>query len=386
MTQQPKSKDTVTIHAVGDCGPRRVEYGELPESLFAMVHQKVKEADISVCQLEEDLSTRGCMQWRDHATWVGRAHPDNVKSLVHAGFNVVSHASNHCFDYGPESLLDTIDILRGNGMEVIGVGKDIAEARKPAIVERNGVRVGFLAYCMVAPVEYEAREGKPGCLTIGASTYYEAQEYQAGTPPRIITIARENEVAAMEEDVRKLRKQVDIVLLMMHWGIHAIPGVIAMYQPIVGHRAIDAGADIIVGHHAHIVKGIEVYKGKAIFYSLGNFAEEVPWHLKPPPGVHSERATTKYVKFEQDKAWERYQGPPEKRYTFMVKCVAGKKGIHKVSFLPGIVNQKAEPAFLKRSDPMFDKVVNYLQHWSKEFGTTLTVEGDEVMVCDSSRK
>ncbi|MBI4331131.1 MAG: CapA family protein [Chloroflexi bacterium] len=378
MSSQADS--TVVIQAVGDCTPRRKEYGEPPESLFAMVHQKIKEADISICQLEANLSTRGCFQYRQHPTWVGRAHPDNVKSLVLAGFNVVSHASNHCFDFGPEALLETIDVLRRNDLQVIGVGKDIAEARKAAILERKGIKVGFLDYCSVMDVEYEARVDKPGCVPIWVSTYYEPQEYQAGTPPRVITIAREEDVRAMEEDIRKLRPQVDVIVVSMHWGIHAIPGVLAMYQPVVGHRAIDAGADIIVGHHAHLVKGIEVYKGKAIFYSLGNFGEEVPWHLKPPPGVFNEKASSTYRRWQPEPGWERYQGPRDKRYTMMVRCLAGKKGIQEVSFFPGWVNQKAEPQLLPRSDPKFDEVVKYIEGWSRELGTSLTVRGDEVVV------
>ncbi|MBI4331138.1 MAG: CapA family protein [Chloroflexi bacterium] len=381
MTNRPHSNSTLVIHAVGDCCPRRIDYGESPESLFAMVHEKIKEADISVCQLEADLSTKGHLQYRAHSTVYGRMHPDNVKSLVHAGFNVVSHASNHCFDYGPESLLQTIEVLKRNNMEVIGVGKDLTEARRPAIVERKGIKVGFLAYCSVAPEGYEAGEGKPGCTAIHVSTYYQAQEYQAGTPPKIITVAREADVRAMEEDIRKLHGQVDILVVVMHWGIHAIPGVLAMYQPAVGRRAIDAGADIIVGHHAHIVKGIEVYKGKAIFYSLGNFAEEWPWHQKAPEGAHTERASNTYREKYQEAGWERYQGHRDKRYSMMVKCLASKQGVRKVSFLPAFVNQRAEPEILSPDDPRFEEVTRYIAGWSEELGATLTVEGSEVVVC-----
>ncbi|MBI4330954.1 MAG: CapA family protein [Chloroflexi bacterium] len=380
MTGHAVSTDKVVIHAVGDVGPRRVEYGELPESLFAMVHQKIKEADIAFCQLERSLSTRGCLQYRDHNTWYGRVHPDNVKALVAAGFQVASNASNHGFDYGPDALLDTIDILRRNHIQVIGVGKDVAEARQPAVFERNGIKVGFLAYCSILPVEYEAREGKPGLAPIHISTHYEPQEYQAGTPPKVITIPVEAEAAAMEQDIRQLRRQVDIVIVSMHWGIHLIPGVLAMYQPALGHRAIDAGADLVIGHHAHLIKGIEMYKGKAIFYSLGNFAQETPLQMKPPSGMLDRAATNTYLKFEHEPGWERYKLAADSRYTMMARCVASKQGIGKVSFLPGMVNRRAEPEFLSRTDPRFDEVLEYMLPWCRELGTTLTGEGDEIVV------
>ncbi|MBI4331731.1 MAG: CapA family protein [Chloroflexi bacterium] len=373
-------KEDVVIHAVGDILPWRVEYGEAPETLFAAAHRRVKEADISVCQLEANFSTRGCMQYRDHTTWYGRVHPDNVKALVSCGFNVVSHASNHCFDYGPEALLDTIDVLRRNDMQVIGVGKDIAESRKPAIVERRGTKVGFLAFNSVLPVEYEAREGKAGCTPVRVSTYYEPQEYQAGTPPRVTTVPLEEDVRAMERDIADLRKQVDVVVVVMHWGIHQIPGMLAMYQPVVGRRAIDAGADVIFGHHAHIIKGIEIYKGKVIFYSLGNFAMEAPHNVKPPPGAFAKRMSTIYRTWKEEPGSERYSGPPDKSYTMMAKCVISRKAVQRVSFLPGWANLRAEPEFLAGSDPRFGEVLRYMEPWCRELGTVLKVEGDEVVV------
>ncbi|MBI4331139.1 MAG: CapA family protein [Chloroflexi bacterium] len=384
MSNKAVAGNTIVIHAVGDVGPRRIEYGEPPDTLFTMVHEKIKEADVSFCQLERSFSTRGCLQYRDHNTWYGRVHPDNVKALVFAGFNVVSNASNHAFDYGPDAMLDTIDILRQNNMQVIGVGKNIAEARKPVIVERKGIRAGFLAYCSVLPVEYEAREEKTGVTPIRVSTYYEAQEYQAGTPPKIITVPLEADVLAMEEDIRKLRSQVDIIMVSMHWGIHHIAGVLAMYQPEVGHRAIDAGADLIIGHHAHVVKGIEIYKGKPIFYSVGNFAQETPQHIKPPKDMVDHSTSAVYKKWQEEPGWDRYKGARDKRYTMMARIIAGKEGIRRVSFLPGFVNKKAEPEFLTRSDERFAEVLHYLEPWCKELGTALAVEGDEIVVSRTS--
>ncbi|MBI4332827.1 MAG: CapA family protein [Chloroflexi bacterium] len=375
------SNGRVMVHLVGDVLPRRIEYGEPPESLVAMVHEKIKEADIAFCQLEADLATRGWMQWRDRpTTWYGRVHPDNVKTLLHAGFNVVSHASNHCFDYGPESVIETVETLRKNGLNPIGIGKDIAEARRPAILERNGTKVGFLAYNSVLPPEYEAREEKPGCCPIKIATYYEMQEFEPGTPPKIVTMPRAGEVQAMEQDIRQLRPQVDVLIVSMHWGIHFVPGQLADYQPVVGHKAIDAGADLIVGTHPHILKGIEIYKGRPIFYSMGNFAQETPWHQKPPPGVKPRNMSGVYRKFKEEPGWDRYKGPPDKRYSMMVRCRISDKAVQRVSFLPCWINQRAEPQFLSRNDPRWAEVVGYIDPWCKELGTELTPDADEMVV------
>ncbi|MBI4333596.1 MAG: CapA family protein [Chloroflexi bacterium] len=379
MTYPAGSNDIVTIHMVGGVSPRRVEYGEAPESIFAMTHERIKEADIRFCHLERNLSTRGCLQYRDHITWFGRHHPDNVKALVFAGFDIVSHASNNCFDYGPEALLETIDVLHANNMQVIGAGKDIAEARRPAIIAGNGIKVGFLAYCSVMGVEYEAREGKPGCAPIRVSTYYEVQDPQPGNPPRIITVPREDDVRAMEEDIHRLRNQVDVVVVSQHWGTHQ-SGVLAMYQPAVGHRAIDAGADLVVGHHPGVLKGIEMYNGRVIFYSIGNFALETPLNEKAPPGVFAERTSATHIKWPTEPGWARNPGPKNKRYTMLARVVAGKSGVRNVSFLPCYTNQRAEPEILSRKDQRFQEVLQYIEPQCKELGTNLTVKGDEVIV------
>lgn len=370
---------TVLLHAVGDVSPRRIDYGEAPESLFARVADRIKEADISLCQLECNLSTKGGLQYRNYVTWYGRSHPDNVKSLVHAGFSLATHASNHCFDYGPESLIETIEVLRRNGIEVAGVGRNLEEARKPAIIERKGIKVAFLNYNSVLPDEYEARDGKAGCAAIKASTYYEAQEYQAGTPPKVVTVPREEDVAAMEEDIKRAKAQAEIVVVSMHWGIHHIPGVLADYQFTVGHRAVDAGADLILGTHAHLLKGIEIYKGKTIFFSLGNFAQETPHHLKPPAGAFSSLWGPKYGHSRHEPG-ARYNKQPDKRYTMMVRCVIKDKEIEKISFLPGWINDLAEPRLLTHSEPEFQEVVDYVDRWCRELGTHLTIDGDEVVV------
>jgi len=374
-----KNDNIVTIHAVGDVGPRRIEYGDPPESLFVNVVDKLKTADIVLCQLERNFSTKGGLQYRAHPGWYARVRPDNVKSLLYAGFHLVTNASNHCFDYGPESLLESIDVLPANGIEIIGVGKDLAEARRPAILERKGTKIAFLDYNSVLPDEYEAREEKPGCAPIRVSTYYEAQEYQAGTPPKIITIAREEDVIAMEDDIRQAKAKADVVVMSIHWGIHHVPGMLADYQFAVGHRAVDAGADLILGTHAHLIKGIEIYKGKAIFFSLGNFAEETPHHLAPPAGAFHSRSSPKYG-FGKLEAGIRDNAHGDRRYSMMVRCVIQNKTVHQISFSPVWINENAEPRFLRPDEPGFQQVVDYMARWCSELGTVLRVAENEVII------
>src|SRR4029077_12803240 len=122
----------------------------------------------------------------------------------------------------------------------------------------------------------EAGPNKTGITPMRAHTYYMRagdphEESQPGTPPTILTVPHEEDLHALQEDIKKAKQQADAVVMSIHWGLHHIPKAIATYQPKVAHAAIDAGADLILGHHPHCLKAVEVYKGKVCFYSIGNF-------------------------------------------------------------------------------------------------------------------
>src|SRR5262249_54341156 len=147
---------------------------------------------------------------------------------------------------------------------------------KPAIMERKGVKVGFLAYCSVVREGYPAGPNKAGVAPLRANTYYEPREDQAGTPPKVVSIPLQEDLDAMVADIEALRPQVDSVGVSIHWGIHFIPKMIAEYQVTAAKAAFGAGADMILGHHAHVPKAIGVFDGKACFFSLSNFVMSAP--------------------------------------------------------------------------------------------------------------
>ena len=157
------------------------------------------------------------------------------------GFDVVSLASNHAMDWGEDALLDTIDLFRERGMQVVGAGRNLREARRPAFVERNGVRVAVLAYCSILQTGYAAGHDKAGIAPLRAHTYYEPFDYQAGVPPRVVTVPYEEDLAGMVEDIAAAKKAADVVVLSLHWGIHFIPRMIADYQPCGRQRRVRSG-------------------------------------------------------------------------------------------------------------------------------------------------
>ncbi|MGD9044779.1 MAG: CapA family protein [Desulfobacterales bacterium] len=370
-----KDKEIV-LYAVGDVGPNR----DNPQSMFRHVSGVLTQGDICFCQLETNLSIRGIPL--PQARLPMRAHSNSAPALSKAGFQVVSFASNHCMDFGREAFFDTIDAIKANGMESIGAGANIAEARRPAILERNATRIAFLAYNSILPFGYWAETDRPGCAPLRAWTFYEPVEPdQPGSRCRIHTFPHKNDLQAMAADIESARSAADIVILSIHWGIHFVPAQLADYQREIARKAIDCGADLILGHHPHILKGIEVYKGKVIMYSLGNFAIE-----QPSAFMKDLYKTARHKEIEElNPQWDQkreYPLPPETRKSLIIKCIISGKRIQRISFLPVYLTARSEPQILKSDDVRFEDVVRYMDEITIDQGidTRFVREGDEIVI------
>ncbi len=247
-TPPPVSADQtgVRIALVGDImlGGTATEFVERHgyDYPFEHVRAELARADVVFGNLEGPLTDRG--EPLDKR-FVFRTPPDKVApALARAGFDVVALANNHTLDYGPEGLFDTLAALSGAGISGVGAGVDSDAARAPVVVESGGLSIGFLAYSNTFPEAFWATAERPGTA-----------------------FGHEHHVRA---DVSRLREQVDVVVVSFHWG-QELATELRDYQPRLGRAAIEAGADIVAGHHPHILQGVEVYGGGVIFYSLGNF-------------------------------------------------------------------------------------------------------------------
>jgi poly-gamma-glutamate synthesis protein (capsule biosynthesis protein) len=365
----------VTLYFVGDVGPKRGD----PDSIFRYVRPVLSQADIAFCQLEPNLSQRGTRL--PQARLAMRTDPRAARAIRNAGFHVLSFASNHCMDWGSEAFLDTLNALQEQNLRVIGAGRNIEEARRPAFFECQGTRIAFLAYNSILPFGYWAEIDRPGCVPMRAWTVYEQIEHdQPGTPCRIHTLPHQGDLKAMIRDIRNAKSQADVVIVSMHWGIHFVPAVIAEYQREIGHTAIDSGADVIIGHHAHILKGIEVYRGKVIFYSLANFALEEPGAFAEGSlnGPGHKELKDLYASPESDSDLL----SSDTRKTLIAKCTLGNRAIQKVSVLPTVINSESQPEVLTSTDQRFGEVVKYVEDISRDQGLNarFVIKGDEVII------
>lgn len=376
------AENGVVLFGVGDIGPIH----EPVEIYSALVRSTLATGDIRIGQCERLYSDRGSLQVHSgvHERPL-KAHMASVYS--DCGLNVVSMAGNHAMDWGPDALLDTIALLRNKGMQTVGAGANIKEARQPAIVECNGVKVAILAYCSVLHEGYAAGPNTAGVAPLRAHTYYEPAEYQAGMPPRVVTVPYQEDLGAMVADIRDAKKSADVVILSLHWGIHFIPRIIADYQPIIANAAFQAGAELILGHHAHAPKAIGVHGGKVCFYSLSNFIMTSRLTSRLMSKENTTSAVAAMAKFAKRYGVTVHPDDPlpygtDSKRSLIAKAVITREGVKKVSFLPVLIDKQCRPEILNHGDPRFDDAINFMEWVSEDFNHKFTVDGDEILISE----
>ncbi len=202
-------------------------------------------SDIGFVNLETSVSRNGESLKREGYGF--RTSPDKLEGYKNAGISIVSGANNHIQDYGAISLTDTMKHLDTYKISYTGIGNNLGEARRPVFFESEGIRVGFLAYTEIIPFQsWTATDNTAGFCGITNET-----------------------LPLYLEDIKKYDAQCDILIVSVHWGIEHTQK-ITNYQQELAHKFIDSGADMILGHHPHVLQPIEFYKEKPIFYSLGN--------------------------------------------------------------------------------------------------------------------
>ena len=336
----------LSVILVGDTNLRNVADPNVP---FARVQEVFDAADLRFANCE------GC--YADPAVEIpykiGWFHPDRsaVEGLAVAGLDAVGCANN--VHYGADAILESLGHLDRHGIAHTGAGKDRASARQPVELEQSGVRFGFLAYTSVFwPVGHAAGPDQPGVATIKGHTAYQPHPRipeMPGGPAIVVTWPDEEELREMQEDVKALRERVDLLVLSCHWGVSGSQERID-YQTAIGHAAIDAGADLVIGHHPHVPQGIEVYNGRVIFYSLGNFIF----------------------------GWERMAA--RRRDGLLVHCAVQEKALTKVSFAPVWRNEKGQPELASPESPEGREIVHTVEELSRPLKTALSVEGEEIVV------
>jgi len=246
-----RNSKTIKIHAVGDImlGDLPPNYGfgigshinkHGPQFPFEHCADFLRDADIVFANLEAVLSAYDKKSRRLDTTII-RGQPEAVKGLQYAGINIVSLANNHIMQHGQKALEETIGVLDKAGIKYIGVDIPKLNVVNKAIFNIGGISLCFLGYNQ-RPQQY----------------YIDEPVYVTADLDKIIF------------DIDRARKEYDIIIVSMHWGEEFVDCP-ASWQVELAHKIIDSGADVILGHHSHMIQGIETYNEKPIAYSLGNF-------------------------------------------------------------------------------------------------------------------
>ncbi len=246
-------------------GKRMAERG--PGFLFEKVRPLVQAADIAFGNLECPISTDGTPFPRKPENVTFRALPAVAGALSAAGYDVVSLANNHMNDYGEVAVSDTLRYLDLAGVATAGAGRTASESRDAAVLRRGGYAIAVLAYAQPVWSVVEARD--PPWPKVLATLPERPAPEDIGPGRPGTAIVREDTLRA---DIAKLRARgdIDIVAVSFHWG-NEHERVPDSYQRRIARLAIDSGADLVLGHHPHVLQGIELYNGGIIFYSLGNY-------------------------------------------------------------------------------------------------------------------
>ncbi len=274
-------EESVEFIAVGDIMLSRY-VGEViarrsPQYPFSATVEILKKADIAFANLENPISQRGELR---PGSYRFRAEPEVIEGLVYAGFDILSLANNHTLDYGEEALQDTIESLEKAKILTVGINEGDNE---PVIKKVKGLAIAFLAYTdIIDPYDIPGETG-----------------------------LRRAQPAQLERDIKTAEDEADFVIVSFHWGEEYQPKA-SSRQRSIAYAVLKAGADLIIGHHPHVVQEMEMTENGLVFYSLGNFVFDQPW--------------------------------PYTRQAIILRCLIDKRGLRGVQVLPIVIARDGQPS------------------------------------------
>jgi poly-gamma-glutamate capsule biosynthesis protein CapA/YwtB (metallophosphatase superfamily) len=336
---------------------------EQPDHWLSGIAPAIQAADIAIGHLEVP-HTNTHFELKGDVPAPG-APPENLRALQRAGFTAVSLAGNHITDCGPVGIADTRRLLDELGIAYCGAGANLAEARRPAILPCSGRTIGLLSYNCVGPEIAWATEKQAGCAYLKLLT----DDGGPVTPKLSALRLCDETLTVLKQDIDALKTQVDLVIVSLHKGITHCPATLAPYEQPVAHATIDAGADVVLSHHAHIVQGFEFYKGRPVFHGLGNGC--VVTRALSPGQDHPERAAwverrKAMFGFEPDPAYELAPFHPEAVNAMLGTLRWHADGSLEAGMIPVHVEAPGRPVLANGSEAR--KIADYIQNISRKAG------------------
>lgn len=265
---------------------------------FEKTSNYLQSGDVSIANLEAPFTQEG---EAFDKKFTFKVPPEHAQGLSEAGIDVVTLANNHIMDFGENGLISTIETLEKEGLKHCGAGLNLKEANQPAVIEIRGKKIAFFGYSMTFPQEFYAKEDSSG-------TVYPEPDLMTKT------------LTAWEDSV-------DFTVVSFHWSAEKLDFP-KDYQIYFAHLAVNSGADLVLGHHPHVLQGIERYKNRLIAYSLGNFVF----------GSYSQDAIDSIIL----KIYLREDG------LFYAQCIPINVANREVEFQPNILKDESKRAVIKK--------------------------------------
>jgi poly-gamma-glutamate synthesis protein (capsule biosynthesis protein) len=361
---------TVSIYAVGDV------LLDLDGSEGGLGHARplLTGADIVIGNCEGVYSDRPAVA--PSAKHVMVVPPARAWPLRDAPFHVMTCAGNHMMDGGQIGLSDTLGALHGMGIATCGAGDTLPKARTPAIVERHGRRIAFLAFGSVFPVGYEARPDRPGINPLRVQTFYATPDpnfWEPGIAPAITTVPLPADLVRFRQDIAAARTTADVVVVSCHWGYSSKFLLIQDYEFELARLAIDLGADVVLCHHTHSLRGVEIRRDRPIYYGLGTFVHHFQhFHVSPEKLAASKSVHGEYFVGPRDD-FPLFPFHPDARMTGVGVLDINDANI-RAGFIPALMHPDGSTEPLKSADPDAERIFDYLRHATEAAGLAVNFE------------
>ena len=310
------------------------------------------------------------------------ASPDQARPLRSAGFSIMSLANNHALDASHDGLADTCSLLKTLAIQPAGAGADLADARRLTCLQAASQRVGFLAFTSVFPAGYEARDTTPGVAAMRAHTHYFVHpeafgRVEPGADPDIRTFPFREDMVALEALVTAARAECDVLVASFHWGKSVRPGDLMAYELDYGRAAVDFGADVVLGHHHHLLRAVEIYRRKPIFYGLSHFAFDMP-DLEAklgPARIDVLKRSGAYAIFPRE-GFPLLPFHPDARMTAIAVCEFDGASLVRQSLIPCQINPLNQPVPVDPSGDDGKRILDYMISMTRQVGFKTVYSAD----------
>ena len=350
-------KEQVTVLSTGDL------ILDVPgvEKYFDESRELLKSGDVVIGQVEIPYTSRP--QWSAYDNHSAPAtDPVRLEAMKEAGFNVGTCAGNHSFDQGYYGVMDTLEKLHELGIATAGEGVNEEEACAPAVISRKGLKFACFSYTAVGPKTVQATPAKAGAAFIYVATSYDNDTNEPGAlPTHIYTSVSPAALAQMRSAFQKAKADGATVLASFHMGrMHSTD--IQQYQIEIAHAAVDAGAEMVFAHHPHTLLGIEMFKSKPIYYSIGHFIFATDAFLQEGTALAGQRrflpnhwqgVNTEALIRPREPITETipfYVGDQASRNTLIAKGVFDETGLVRAGFIPCYIDDTGHPVPVRRGE------------------------------------